>query len=54
MALAGLKLARHAQRNPLFAGYLSALTFQGMAIASANDALQLGDVSKSMRIRLRR
>jgi len=49
MALACLKLARHAQRNPSVVGYLVAVTIQGVAISSANDALQKGAVSKEVR-----
>jgi hypothetical protein len=49
MALANLKLARHAYRNPMLVGYLVGLTLQGIAISSANDALQCGEVSKDIR-----
>ena len=42
LSLAGLKLARHAQRNPSLIGYLVAITLHGIAISSANDALQIG------------
>jgi hypothetical protein len=49
MALAGFKLARHAHRNPSLVGYLVAKTLQGMAVSSANNALQIGAVSKEVR-----
>jgi hypothetical protein len=43
------RLARHCRRNPLFVGYLVALTIQGVAVDNANSVLQAGPVSKGVR-----
>jgi hypothetical protein len=48
-ALLTFRLARHFDRNPLLVGYLVALAVRGMAIESANEALQTGPVSKEVR-----
>jgi hypothetical protein len=47
-----LKLARHFDRNPTIVSYLIALACRGMALESANAALQSGPVSKPARDQL--
>jgi hypothetical protein len=49
MSLALFQLGRHADRNPTLVGYLVALTIRGLAVDSANWALQAaGPVSKEV------
>jgi hypothetical protein len=43
------RLAHHFDRNPTLVGYLVAIAVRGYAIASANEALQTGPVSKGVR-----
>jgi hypothetical protein len=44
-----LKLARHFDRNPTLVSYLITLACRGMALESANAAMQTGPVSKAVR-----
>jgi hypothetical protein len=48
-ALVIFRLARHFDRNPTIVGYLVAIAVRGIAVRSANDALQAGPVSKEVR-----
>jgi hypothetical protein len=48
-ALVIFRLAHHFDRNPTLVGYLVAIAVRGYAIASANEALQTGPVSKGVR-----
>jgi hypothetical protein len=44
-----LRLDRHFDGNPTVVGYLAALVVRGMAVQSANEALQTGHVSQDVR-----
>lgn len=48
-ALVIFRLARHFDRNPTMVGYLIAIAVRGYAIASANEALETGPISKDVR-----
>ena len=48
-ALLIFRLARHFEHNPTIVSYLVSIAVRGIAIDSANDALQTGPVSKEVR-----
>ena len=48
-ALVIFRLGQHCARNPAFVSYLVAITFQDIAISSADFILQTGPVSKEVR-----